>query len=105
MHLTDTLNLALTIPVIVTLFTLMLTRKIVFGWVLDDLNATHASEIAYRDLRIAALEAMQTSALGEMVAIRGRIYEEMAPTLALANTQLQSTNTILADLINQRLTR
>lgn len=103
---TDWTTVVLGVPVFGVLLALVLLRKVVPGWALDDqqqaaservadLRASYEREIANRDATIAHLRAAQMELTNEL--------RETGPTLVRANDGMRATQDLLREFLHRGL--
>jgi hypothetical protein len=104
MSLTDWTNVVLGVPAFGALLALVLLRKVVPGWALDDqkqaaaervadLRASYEREIAVRDATVADLRAAQVELTREL--------RETGPTLVRANDGMRATQDLLREFLHR----
>lgn len=97
-------NVVLTAPLLATLIGLMVTRKVVFGWALDEQKRTaeaHAAEMRAGYERDVAARERWIAELRADLADANRELRETTPTLVRANDSLKQTQDLLREILRR----
>jgi hypothetical protein len=112
---TALVNIVLTAPLLATLIGLLVARKLVFGWVLDEAKATYESRSAemkaghareIEEIRrsyereLAARDVVITHVRADYAEISHEL-RETGPTLVRANDGLRATQDLLREVLRR----